>query len=300
MPDNLFTLMIIPSRKSTVKKISLSTVLVRILIISSALVILIALYVVYDYAGIKRDKAELVRLRVQTKEQSQQVQDLALKIDEFSDRMEELRQSDKKLRILATYQTKRDKTLPLGIGGSKETRIRELLDQDQQKLISGMRKGIAALNEDAIYREKSFNELMIFLREQKSLLAVTPNIWPVKGWVTSEFGIRESPFTSGVEFHKGLDIATRFGKEVIAPADGLVIAISEQTQDGNLIKIDHGHGLVTAFAHLSKMVVKQGLRVKRGDVIGYVGDTGRSTGSHLHYAVFVNKVPVNPRRYLRQ
>jgi murein DD-endopeptidase MepM/ murein hydrolase activator NlpD len=70
-------------------------------------------------------------------------------------------------------------------------------------------------------------------------------------------------------------------------------------QDGNLIKIDHGHGLITAFAHLSKMVVKQGLRVKRGDVIGYVGDTGRSTGSHLHYAVFVNKVPVNPRRYLR-
>jgi murein DD-endopeptidase MepM/ murein hydrolase activator NlpD len=300
MPDNLFTLMIIPSRKSTVKKISLSTVLVRILIISSALVILIALYVVYDYASIQRDKAELVRLRVQTKEQSQQVQDLALKIDEFSDRMEELRQSDKKLRILATYQTKHDKRLLLGIGGSnKETRIRELLDQDQQKLISGMRKGIAALNEDAINREKSFNELMIFLREQRSLLAVTPNIWPVKGWVTSEFGIRESPFTSGVEFHKGLDIATRFGKEVVAPADGLVIAVSELTQDGNLIKIDHGHGLVTAYAHLSKVLVKQGLRVKRGDVIGYVGDTGRSTGSHLHYAVFVNKVPVNPRRYLR-
>jgi murein DD-endopeptidase MepM/ murein hydrolase activator NlpD len=300
MPDNLFTLMIIPSRKSAVKKISLSTVLVRILIISSALVILIALYVVYDYASIQRDKAELVRLRVQTKEQSQQVQDLALKIDEFSDRMEELRQSDKKLRILATYQTKHDKRLLLGIGGSnKETRISELLDQDQQKLISGMRKGIAALNEDAINREKSFNELMIFLREQRSLLAVTPNIWPVKGWVTSEFGIRESPFTSGVEFHKGLDIATRFGKEVVAPADGLVIVVSELMQDGNLIKIDHGHGLITAFAHLSKMVVKQGLRVKRGDVIGYVGDTGRSTGSHLHYAVFVNKVPVNPRRYLR-
>jgi murein DD-endopeptidase MepM/ murein hydrolase activator NlpD len=301
MPDNLFTLMIIPSRKSTVKKISLSTVLIRILIISSALIILIALYIVYDYAGIKRDKAELVRLKIQTKEQSQQVQDFALKIDELSDRIEELRQSDKKLRILATYQTKRDKMLPLGIGGStKETRIRELLDQDQQVLISGMRKGIAALNEDAINREKSFNELMIFLREQKSLLAVTPNIWPVKGWVTSEFGIRESPFTSGVEFHKGIDIATRFGKEVIAPADGLVVVVSEQTQDGNLIKIDHGHGLVTAFAHLSKMVVKQGLRVKRGDVIGYVGDSGRSTGSHLHYAVFVNKVPVNPRRYLRQ
>ncbi len=143
-------------------------------------------------------------------------------------------------------------------------------------------------------REKSFNELLIFLREQKSILAATPSIWPVKGWVTSEFGVRESPFRSGVEFHKGLDISTRFGKEVVAPADGLVIVSGYDQQEGNYIKIDHGRGLATGFAHLSRMAVRQGMRVKKGDIIGYVGDTGRSTGPHLHYAVFVNNVPVNP------
>ena len=295
-----FTLMIIPSRKSGVKKISVSKIVIRNILIASLVAILAALYVVYDYASIKRDRAELVRLRTQTKEQSQQFRDLAIKIDGFADRMEQLRQFDKKIRILSADQTSRDKKLPLGIGGSdKETRIKDLLDQDQQKLITGMRKGIVKLNEDANDREKSFNELLNFLHEQKSILAATPSIWPVRGWVTSEFGVRESPFSSGVEFHKGLDISTRFGKEVVSPADGLVIVSAYDSQDGNFIKIDHGRSLATGFAHLSRRAVKQGMRVKKGDIIGYVGDTGRSTGSHLHYAVFVNNVPVNPRKYLK-
>ena len=169
----------------------------------------------------------------------------------------------------------------------------------REKMITGIREKIAKLNEDANDREKSFNELLIFLHEQKSIQAATPSIWPVKGWVTSEFGVRESPFRTGVEFHKGLDISTRFGKEVVAPADGLVIVSAYYQQDGNFVKIDHGRGLATGCAHLSRMAVKQGMRVKRGDIIGYVGDTGRSTGSHLHYSVFVNNVPVNPRKYLK-
>jgi murein DD-endopeptidase MepM/ murein hydrolase activator NlpD len=295
-----FTLMIIPSRKSGVKKISVSKVVIRNILIASIVAILVTLYIVYDYASIKRDRAELVRLRAQTKEQSQQFRYLAIKIDKFANRMEELRQLDKKIRILSADQTSRDKKMLLGIGGSdKETRVKELLDQDQQKLITGIREGIAKLNEDAKDREKSFNELLIFLHEQKSILAATPSLWPVKGWVTSEFGVRESPFRSGVEFHKGLDISTRFGKEVVAPADGLVIVNAYDQQEGNYIKIDHGRGLATGFAHLSRMAVKQGMRVKKGDIIGYVGDTGRSTGSHLHYSVFVNNVPVNPRKYLK-
>jgi murein DD-endopeptidase MepM/ murein hydrolase activator NlpD len=294
-----FTLMIIPNRKSGVKKISVPKVFIRNIFIASVAIILVTLYVIYDYASIKRDRAELARLRAQTKEQSQQFRDLAVKMDEFSSRMEELREIDKKIRVLA-YETSRDKKLPLGIGGSdKETRIKDLLDRDHDKLITGMRKGIEKLNDDASAREKSFNELLSFLHEQKSIIASTPSIWPVTGWVTSGFGARQSPFSSGVEFHKGLDISTRFGKEVVAPADGLVVISAFDSQDGNFIKIDHGHGLATGFAHLSRMAVKQGVRVKKGQIIGYVGDTGRSTGSHLHYAVFVNNVPVNPKRYLK-
>jgi murein DD-endopeptidase MepM/ murein hydrolase activator NlpD len=301
MSDNFFTLMIIPRRKSAVKKISLSSKVARALFIGTILAVLLTLYVVYDYASIKRDKAELARLRSQTVEQSKQINDLALKVDEFSDRMEEFKQYDKKLRILANYQTKRDKKLPLGIGGSNsdESGIKDLLNQDQEKLVSGMHKSLQKLNDDANIREKSFAELMGFLREQKSLFAATPSIWPVKGWVTSEFGTRESPFSSGAELHKGLDIATRMGKEVVASADGLIVEATYHTDDGNIVKIDHSHGISTAYAHLSKIAVKQGVRIKRGELIGYVGDTGRSTGSHLHYAVYINKIPVNPRRYLK-
>ncbi len=302
MSGNLFTLMVISRTNSAIKKISIPGALARSFCIVGALAFFVFLYFVYDYASMKRDKAELLRLRVQTKEQAQQVKDLALRVDEFADRMEELRQSDKKIRILASYQTARDKKLPLGIGGvsSTEIRLKELLDQDQQKLILGMRKGISTLNEDANHRQQSFNELLSFLHEQKSILASTPSIWPVKGWVTSDFGMRESPFSASVEFHKGVDIATRMGREVRATADGLVLEASYRSGNGNMIKINHGHGQSSTYSHLSKITAKEGMRVKRGDVVGYVGDTGRSTGSHLHYSVLVNNVPVNPRRYLRK
>lgn len=294
-----FTLMIIPNRKSGVKKISIPKVAIRNILIASVVVILIALFVVYDYTSIKRDRAEMVRLRAQTQEQSQQLRDLGLKIDEFSDRMEALRQTDKKIRVLA-YETNSNKKLPLSIGGSdKETKIKDLLDKDHSTVIAGMRKNIEKLKEEANEREKSFNELMVFLHEQKSILASTPSLWPVHGWVTSGFGARRSPFSSGVEFHKGIDISTRFGTEIVAPADGLVVRSGYESQDGNVVRIDHGHSFSTAYLHLSRIVAKQGERIKKGDKVGYVGDSGRSTGPHLHYSVFVNNVPVNPIKYLR-
>jgi murein DD-endopeptidase MepM/ murein hydrolase activator NlpD len=301
MSDNFFTLMIIPRRKSAVTKISLSSNLVRGLFIGSVLAVLLTSYVLYDYASIKRERAELSRLRQQTVQQSKEINELAVKVDEFADRMEEFKQFDKKIRILATNQVGRDKKIPLGIGGSnnEQIRLKDLIDQDREKLVSGMRKSITQLNEDANERELSFNELLKFLREQKSLLAATPSLWPVRGWVTSEFGSRDNPFGKGTEFHKGLDIATRMGKEVTAPADGLVIETAYRSDDGHIVRIDHGHGVSTSYAHLSKIAAKQGVRVKRGDVVGYVGDTGRSTGTHLHYGVYVNNVPVNPRKYLK-
>ena len=301
MSDNFFTFMIIPRKKSAVKKICLSNNIVRTLFVGTIVAILLTFYVIYDYASIKRDRAELSRLRVETAQQSRNIEDLASRIDEFADRMEELKQFDKKVRILANYQTGRDKKLPLGIGGSSSdsVKMKELLRESHENLVAGMRKSIAGMNEDADYRERSFNELLSFLREQKSLLAATPSVWPVKGWVTSEFGLRESPFSLGSEFHKGIDIATRMGKEIIATADGIVVEATYSPADGNLVKIDHGYGLSSGYAHLSKFVVKKGMKVKRGTLIGYVGDSGRSTGSHLHYAVYVNKVPVNPRKYLK-
>jgi len=130
------------------------------------------------------------------------------------------------------------------------------------------------------------------------MLAHTPSIWPVHGWVTSGFGFRTNPFTGLNQMHEGLDIANRAGTPVIAPADGIVSDTGRDASYGNVVVISHGFGMITRFNHLSKIFVRAGQRVKRGDKIAEVGTTGMSTGPHLHYEVRVNGIPVNPLRYI--
>ena len=149
-----------------------------------------------------------------------------------------------------------------------------------------------------VTKRKVFNELLKYLKEQRSIIAATPSIWPVQGWVTSEFGYRTSPLGSGKEFHRGIDIAASVGVQITATADGIVTEVFHDREMGHTIKIDHGHGMSTWYGHLLKNVLSQGKVIKKGQLIGYVGNTGRSTGSHLHYTVLLNGVPVNPRRYL--
>jgi murein DD-endopeptidase MepM/ murein hydrolase activator NlpD len=301
MSNKLFTLLIIPRTKSAVKKVSFSKTMVRRLAVGTIVFLVISLYVIYDYATITTDRIELSRLRRQTALQSRQIADLSVKVDEFSDRMEALRQFDKKLRILTAGVSGKDNKIPLGIGGAnnEHTRLKELLDQGNEKLVSQMHKNIQQLNIDAREREQSFTEMLLFLREQKSLLAATPSLWPVRGLVTSEFGWRQDPYGNGNQFHQGIDIATRDGKPIVAPADGLVVASEYRPEEGHYVSIEHGYGISTGYAHLSKPEVRQGMRVEKGQVIGYVGNTGRSTGSHLHYVVNINNIPVNPRSYLK-
>jgi murein DD-endopeptidase MepM/ murein hydrolase activator NlpD len=152
---------------------------------------------------------------------------------------------------------------------------------------------------DASDRERSLSELQDFLHAQRSIAAVTPSIWPVRGWVTSEFGLRTNPFGRRAEFHTAIDIATKLGAPIEAPADGIVKNVEKRPDTGLMIQIEHGRGIQTLYAHLFRTAVSKGQVVKRGEVIGYVGNSGRSTGAHLHYAVSLNGVYVNPRKYLR-
>ena len=131
-----------------------------------------------------------------------------------------------------------------------------------------------------------------------SVLARTPSIWPTKGWVSSRFGYRVSPFTKEKEFHSGLDIVTRNKAPIVSPADGIVASVSREYGYGNILTINHGNGLKSRYAHLTKSLVKKGQYVKRGEKIALVGSSGRSTGPHLHYEVYLKGVPVNPSRYI--
>ena len=126
-----------------------------------------------------------------------------------------------------------------------------------------------------------------------------PNLWPVEGQITGSFGERIDPFNGEGAFHSGVDIGCSYGTKIIAPADGLVVATETMGGYGRAIIIDHGNGISTRYAHLSGYAVTAGQRVNRGDVIGYVGESGRSTGPHLHYEVRINDTPVNPYKYLR-
>jgi murein DD-endopeptidase MepM/ murein hydrolase activator NlpD len=126
-----------------------------------------------------------------------------------------------------------------------------------------------------------------------------PNLWPVEGQVTGSFGERIDPFNGEGAFHSGVDIGSSYGTPVVAPADGVVMLTETLGGYGKTIMVDHGNGISTRYGHLSGYAVTAGQHVHRGDVIGYVGESGRSTGPHLHYEVRINNTPVNPYKYLR-
>ena len=126
-----------------------------------------------------------------------------------------------------------------------------------------------------------------------------PNLWPVEGQVTGSFGERIDPFNGEGAFHSGVDIGSSYGHPIIAPADGVVTVTDTLGGYGKTIMINHGNGISTRYGHLSGFAVTAGQRVQRGEVIGYVGESGRSTGPHLHYEVRINDTPVNPYKYLR-
>ena len=132
------------------------------------------------------------------------------------------------------------------------------------------------------------------VERRQALAASTPSIWPVVGWLSSSYGTRRDPFTGSADFHPGLDISADDGQRILAPADGTVASAGTNGNYGNLIVIEHGYGITTRYGHLSRFAVGPRQAVKRGDVIGYVGSTGRSTSSHLHYEILVNGRLTNP------
>jgi murein DD-endopeptidase MepM/ murein hydrolase activator NlpD len=136
------------------------------------------------------------------------------------------------------------------------------------------------------------------IESQQALGRSTPSAWPIVGWLTSLYGNRKDPFTGQPDFHTGLDISAQYGTPVRATADGTVESAGYSGNYGNAIVVDHGFGIGTRFGHMSRFAVGPGQKVKRGEVIGYVGATGRATNSHLHYEILLNGQPINPLRLL--
>jgi len=168
----------------------------------------------------------------------------------------------------------------------------------EQESIASIKESIDRLSKEATIQEQSLQELSVAAEKKSSRWAATPSIWPVKGWVTSGFGPRVSPFTEKPAWHDGLDIGAAANAPIQAPAQGRVTLVGFDPKLGILVKLDHGFGIETVYGHLAKSLVKEGQRVKRGEAIALVGSTGLATGPHLHYMVKVNGQALDPVKYI--
>ncbi len=232
--------------------------------------------------------------------QRAQIQAFAKKIGTLKSHITALQEFEKKIRVIANVERPADQDAVFGIGGSMPEDLDASLPltEKHNSLVRQMHSQVEYLHEASARQKKAFEELHEYLQSQKSLLASTPAITPTLGWISSGFGYRISPFTGLKEFHQGIDIATRMGTPIIAPADGTVTFIGTKGSLGKSMVIKHGYGLVTRYGHIKKYLLKPGIPVKRGDKIALVGNSGRSTAPHLHYEVHLNGIPVNPVKYI--
>ena len=223
--------------------------------------------------------------------------DYALRLEQLDSSLKKLDKFYTDLRIMAGFKLDAKSAKELGAGGptmSEGDYFDSLYKLDEERFRAEAGRHERKLSSYYVGCEKEFLVLKRMLERRKSLLADVPDIPPVKGIVTSYFGARR---WRG-RIHAGLDIAAPPGSPVQAPADGVVVVAGPYPYYGNVVFLDHGGGFSTRYGHLARADVKVGDRVERGDIIGRVGATGLATGSHLHYEVRVNNVPVDPYNYL--
>jgi murein DD-endopeptidase MepM/ murein hydrolase activator NlpD len=224
----------------------------------------------------------------------------ASEIDALKQQMIRIHRLDTKLRVIADLEDAAPQVQLSGMGGvNPEGGILACLPRERREEWAGrIRDCLRELTSTADEQEASLLFLEKALNEKKDLLANTPSVWPTLGWLSSGFGYRASPFTGLREFHRGVDIAYRAGTPVIAPADGVVVQTGTDPGFGRYVRLKHGYGYQTFYGHLGEIIAKKGQGVRRGQMIAKIGNTGRSTGPHLHYEVHVSGLPVNPLRYM--
>jgi murein DD-endopeptidase MepM/ murein hydrolase activator NlpD len=296
-----YTFMFLPGPNERVRSLSISKSALKTALLSLVAVALFSLYLVYEYNDAKDKAWELQSVREELMQQKAQVQSFALNLLDYKRQMFLLRDLDTKIRRVVSLGPRDRIQKVLGIGGPDELGLQNLAamgEKKQEDALKEMHQELSQMKGAASRQETSLQMLIEYFEDKRSLYASTPSMWPVRGWITSPFGNRNSPFNGTLTFHEGIDIAAQTGTPVMAPADGVVVKAGFGSGYGNLVEISHGYGLKTVFGHNSRLNVKAGQRVRRGDVIAYVGDSGSSTGPHLHYEVRLNGLPVNPAKYI--
>ena len=280
------TIIFVPHARAKFRKWRLSTLQVSLAIGSVILLTLTGVVSTVLYFDNSFDQDELAKvqeenqdLRVVNQRFETSIRDLEGQLTEYQERIQQL-------AIVAGLSELQGDTEP-GIGGMEPPADGPMANEELEAIQSRLQTLVFDMD---LLEDK--------LGERQAMLASMPTISPIKGLFTSAFGMRKDPFTHRRTFHQGIDISAPMGRDVSAPGDGVVIKAGRARGYGKVVYLSHGFGITTRYGHLSAILVEPGQKVKRGEAIGKVGNTGRSTGVHLHYEVRVNGKAENPLGYI--
>jgi murein DD-endopeptidase MepM/ murein hydrolase activator NlpD len=241
------------------------------------------------------DRGRISSLRGENKIIAEELDRIERELALLNQQIDTLQEYDRKLRTFASLEPLDLDRPDLGIGGGTARNDSARPDMND---LQRVRQDLDEMVRRARIQSQSFRDLFTAFDQRSYTRSHTPSIMPVQGWFMSGFGYRLDPFTGVIKMHEGLDIAAPVGTPIVAPADGSVLAASDKPGFGVTIEIDHGTGLRTFFAHLQRATVEPGTAVKRGDIIGYVGLTGKTTGPHVHYEVRREGQAVDPMNFI--
>lgn len=299
--------LLVLSNTGPIKQVSLSKTVIQFIGLCFGVGLIFLAWGITDYYNLKKKRINNHAYHAKIADQFNEIishrrhiQKFANEVNALKSKLIELNNFEKKIRIIAAIDNPSDQDGFFGIGGSipEDLDAQIPLKKRHNSLIREIHDQTPQLELASEKQLERFESLLVYFQQQRDILSSTPTIRPTRGWVTSQFGYRISPYTGIREFHKGLDIANRQGTPIIATADGTVTSVSFNAILGNFLTIDHGHGVVTKYAHVKKALKQNGDQVKRGDTIALIGNSGRSTGPHLHYEVYLNGIPVNPTKYI--
>jgi len=282
-----YTVIIVPHAKARFRKFRVPVRFARVVGSLLAVGTLLVIGVVGSFSTVTAELYSLRAVRSQNEALQEKTQSFQQDAVRLRTQLASLQRTVDKLGVMAGLETSLPEAALGGRGGTTGLESRS----PSLDAVIGMERTATELAQRSARLEE-------YYRDQKVLLASTPSIWPVRGYLSSYFGNRNDPFTGQKDFHPGIDISTPIGTKIVAPADGVVVSAKRRGAYGNAIIINHGYGIMTRYGHLSGFNVKPGRRVRRGDVIGFVGNTGRSNAPHLHYEVWVRNQTKNPIHFI--
>jgi len=250
------------------------------------------------YAGISVDSDRMAGLERENEQLRVRLSSFETELDGLKGRMDSNFELQNRARLMASLDPLSEDVWQVGVGGPEPQLLeRELSAADH--VFSGLENNLDMLVRQTELQKQSYDEIIRILEEEASMRDCTPSIRPLKGgFLSSRFGRRMDPFTGRITRHRGVDYFARTGTPVMSSADGVITMAKKNGSMGLTVEVNHGNGFKTRYAHLAKMHVRRGKRIKRGEILGAVGNTGRSTGPHLHYEVIFRKQHRDPLNYI--